>query len=45
VDGVAGFTLAVVEPQAVLARAAAAGLPVQGASLQLLGARIELEGV
>jgi Glyoxalase-like domain len=45
VDGVAGFTLAVAEPAAVLARASTLGVKADGASLQLLGARIELEGV
>ena len=42
-DGVAGFTLAVAEPAAVLAAARAAGLPVQGHRVELLGAQLQIE--
>lgn len=42
-DGVAGFTLAVADPDAVRRRAMAAGLPADAAgAFTLLGARIEL---
>jgi hypothetical protein len=40
---VAGFTLAVAEPDAVLAAARAAGLPVQGHRVELLGAQLQIE--
>ena len=43
--GVAGFTLAVEEPDAVLARARAVGLPVRGQSLALMGAELTLEAI
>ena len=42
-DGIAGFTLAVAEPEAVLAAARAAGLPQAGRSVDLLGARLQIE--
>ena len=42
-DGVAGFTLAVSDVEAVLARARAAGLPVVGSQVGLLGARLDLQ--
>lgn len=44
-DGVAGFTLAVADADAVLARARAAGLAVQGQAIDLLGARVQLEAL
>ncbi|MEO6623341.1 MAG: VOC family protein [Burkholderiaceae bacterium] len=43
--GVAGFTLAVAEPGAVLERARAAGLPVSGQSFALMGADLVLEAL
>ena len=42
-DGIAGFTLAVAEPEAVLAAARAAGLPQAGRFVDLLGARLQIE--
>ena len=44
-EGVAGFTLAVADLPAVLARARAAGLAVQGSSVQALGADWQLEAL
>ncbi len=44
-DGICGFTLAVVDPAAVLARARAAGLQVQGQRMQLLGVDCALEAL
>ncbi len=44
-DGVAGFTLAVANLPAVLARARAAGLPVNDQQITLLGAQWQLEPV
>ncbi|MBL0087559.1 MAG: VOC family protein [Ideonella sp.] len=44
-DGVAGFTLAVVQPEAVLAAARGAGLAVDGMQLEVLGTRWTLEPV
>lgn len=41
-DSVAGFSLAVADPEAVLARARSCGLAVKGNSLALLGAALEL---
>jgi hypothetical protein len=42
-DRVAGFSLAVADPAALLARAQALGLPVQGQSTTVLGAQIHLQ--
>lgn len=42
IDAVSGFTLAVADPAAVCDRARAAGLVVDGAQLELLGARCTL---
>ena len=44
-DGVDGFTLAVAEPLAVLARARAAGLDVTGQRITLLAAELEIEAL
>jgi hypothetical protein len=44
-EGIAGFTLAVAELDALLQRAARIGLPVSGQAVQLLGARIELQAL
>ena len=44
-DGIAGFTLAAAEPEAVLAAARAAGLPQAGRSVDILGARLQIEAV
>lgn len=42
-DSLAGFTLAVADPDAVLAAARAAGLPLTGCCVDMLGARLEIE--
>jgi len=42
-EGVAGFTLAVAEPEAVLAAARASGLAVDGQRIGFLGAQLEIE--
>ena len=44
-DGVAGFTLAVAEPEAVLARARGIGLAVTGDTVLLLGAKINVDAL
>lgn len=44
-EGIAGFTLAVAELDAVLQRAARIGLAVSGHSVQLIGARIALQAL
>ena len=44
-DGVAGFTLAVAEPGAVLERARLAGLKVNGSQVELLGADLTIEAI
>jgi hypothetical protein len=44
-DSVAGFTLAVADPAAVLAAARAAGLAVAGNSFTLLGASLQIEAL
>lgn len=43
--GLAGFTLAVPDPQTVLAAARSAGLPQQGEHFEVLGARIQLDPI
>ena len=44
-EGVAGFSLAVVDPDAVLGRASALGLPVVGGCIQVLGTSLSLQGL
>lgn len=44
-EGLVGFHLAVAEPEAVLARARAAGLAVQGGQITLMGVRLQIEAV
>ncbi len=45
VEGVAGFSLAVVDPDAVLARASALGLPVVGGCIRVLGTSLSLQAL
>jgi hypothetical protein len=44
-DGVAGFTLAVAEPDAVLAAAVRAGLTVSGRRIALMGTQLDIEPI
>lgn len=44
-DGIAGFTLAVADPSAVLAAARQAGLACHGHAVDLLGARLQLQAL
>ncbi|MEN9627332.1 MAG: hypothetical protein RJA10_559 [Pseudomonadota bacterium] len=44
-DGIAGFTLAVPDPQAVVAAARAAGLAHDGHTVHLLGTRLQLQAL
>jgi hypothetical protein len=44
-EGVAGFTLAVADPQAVLARALTLGLPVVDGRVRVLGAELALQAL
>ena len=45
VDAVAGFTLAVAKPEAVLARAQEAGLALIGQGFTLMGVELSIESV
>jgi hypothetical protein len=44
-EGLVGFQLAVADPDAVLARARAAGLAVQGGQATLMGVRLQIEAL
>ncbi len=44
-DGIAGFTLAVADPEAVLSAARTAGLPRSAQHVDLMGARLQIEGL